>query len=301
MTLDVLLIILFLIVCILSILFLTKPVKDSFENPVQNINIKDPFDDFYAPVYTTLISDQIKDRSLFEVNELIEKTDLKDYNKPQLLDIGCGGGDHLKLLSNKKIDNLHLTGIDKSNSMLKETKERLGKKHRNSVRLIKKNINTNDLFGPSSFSHIVSYYFTIYLIDSKKFKKNIYNWLKPKGWFVVHIVDLLKFDPILDVASPFIGINPQKYVKNRITESKVYFKKFIYESSFMLSKTKAIFRESFKFKNKPVVRNQKHILKKIDNDKFVEEMGEVGLELKYTTDMSSIGYHNQYLLYFQKT
>ena len=165
----------------------------------------------------------IKERTKYEVEDLIDKTQIKEYTHPKLLDIGCGGGDHLKWLAQEDYSYLELTGIDKSQDMLNETKHRIGKNN-SQVRLIKKDVHDDDIFMRSSFSHITCYYFTLYYVNSKVFMENIRYWLKPNGWFVVHVVDLEKFDPVLDAASPFRGINPQKYVKNRITESTVHFK-----------------------------------------------------------------------------
>ena len=272
---------------------------DFQKNPVQNLFSSNPYDEFYAPVYSTLISDQIIQRTKFEIEDLVDKTDIHNYNKPILLDIGCGGSDHLKWLTKENISNLELIGIDKSEAMLLENKKRVGKTDHN-IRYINKDIHTDDLFMNSSFTHIVSYYFTIYYIYKPHFIKNIKKWLKPKGWFIVHLVDLELFDPILDAASPFLGINPQKYVKNRITESKITFKKFVYHSNFSLSKNKAVFDEVFHFKNKPTIRNQKHVLKRFDVNKFVDQMGLYNMELKHSTDLKSHGYHYQYILYFQK-
>lgn len=281
-----------------------KTTNESYKNPntqpIQKIKAKNSYDAFYAPVYSTLVSDQIIQRSKFEVDDLIDKTKIKEYTKVNLLDIGCGGGDHLRWLSDENLDHLDLVGIDKSEPMLLETKKRIGTRE-HPVRLVKKDVLENDLFMRSSFSHIVCYYFTIYFIDTKKLMKNITKWLKPKGWFVVHMVDLENFDPVLDASSPFLGINPQKYVKNRITESKVYFKKFIYNSRFILKKNKAYYLEKFKFKNKPIERIQKQILQKLDMNDFVDKMGTYGLELKQTTNLKGNGYHYQYILYFQKS
>jgi len=272
---------------------------DHFENPIQKIIAKEVFDDFYAPVYTTLISDNITDRTKFEVQDLIAKTLIKQYSNPHLLDICAGGGDHLKWLSEKNIENLKLTGIDKSEHMLNETKYRIGKTKKH-VNLINRDIHDDDLFMKSTFTHITCYYFSIYYIYNIDLLKNIIYWLKPKGYFIVHMVDLEKFDPILDVAHPFSGINPQKYMKNRITDSTVIFKKFIYKSNFILNKTNAFFEESFKFKNIPKIRKQKHKLIKINMEKLINKFGELNMELKSVTNLEEIGYHHQYILYFQK-
>lgn len=290
-----------IIVCtfLVIVLWIVSKKIDHFENPVQKIVAKETFDEFYAPVYTTLISDNIDIRTKFEVSDLIEKTNIKQYSKPSLLDICCGGGDHLRWLSNEHIAELELTGIDKSEYMLNETKYRIGKVKK-PVRLIKKNINDDDIFMKSSFSHITCYYFSIYYIYNTDLLKNIVFWLKPKGYFVVHMVDLEKFDPILDVAHPFAGINPQKYVKNRITDSTVIFKKFIYKSNFVLNEKDATYNESFQFKDSHKIRTQTHKLKRIDIEKVVNNFGDLNMELKFITNLEDYGYHDQVLLYFQK-
>ncbi len=290
-----------ILICVflVNVLWLVSNKIDNFENPVQKIIAKEVFDDFYAPVYTSLISNNISNRTKFEVNDLIIKTNIKQYSKPYLLDICTGGGDHLKWLSEENIENLSLTGIDKSEHMLKETKYRIGKVKK-PVRLINKDIHDDDIFMKSTFTHITCYYFSIYYIYNIELLKNIIHWLKPKGYFVVHMVDLEKFDPILDVAHPFSGINPQKYVKNRITDSTVIFKKFVYKSNFVLNEKNAFFEESFKFNNSHKIREQKHKLVKVDMEEVINKFGELNMELISVTNLEDNGYHHQYILYFQK-
>lgn len=292
-----------IVLCIVLIILIKTVLVtniDYFQNPIQILNVKNIYDKFYAPVYSSLISDQIIQRTQFESTDLIHVTQLDKYQKAYVLDIGCGGGDHLKWLSFQHMKNVDLVGIDSSEAMLQQTKKRLGKKN-SRVRLLHKNLYEDDLFMSSSISHITCYYFTIYTLNTKTLIPKIKTLLRPNGWFVTHIVNMNKFDPILDVASPFWGIDPQKYVKNRITESTIFFKKFVYKSNFKLSKTKAIFEETFAFKTKPKVRKQTHVLEHIDINDFVNNMGKEGLELKHTTSLEDYGYHHQYILYFQKT
>ena len=269
--------------------------------PKQKILIKNPYDNFYAPVYNSLITEQIIERSKFEVEDLIKNTSLKKFQHASLLDIGTGGGDHLIWLKKKNFKNLTLSGIDKSDSMLNITKKKLKNQ---SVRLIHRDVLDDDLFLPSTFSHITCYYFTIYLLNLNKLLKNVFTWLRPGGWVVVQLADLYKFDPILDASSPFIGTTLQRYAKNRITESKVHFKKFVYFSNFSISSKKSTkkcyFNETFKFNNKPTIRKQTHTLNVFSIDNFIEKMSKYKFNLKHTTHMSSLNYAFQYILYFQK-
>lgn len=301
----------FLCLTILSLLIYISSNKnsiyrESFQNSKvksikENIRIKKPYDSFYAPVYQTLITDQIKDRTKFEVDDLIKQTKIKEYSNASLLDIGTGGGEHILLMNKKNFPNLHLTGIDKSDSMLNLSRKKLKNKP---VRFIQRDVLDDDLFLPGSFSHITCYYFTIYLLNTDKLIKNIYSWLRPGGWFAVHLVDLYKFDPILDASSPFIGTTLQRYTKNRITESKIHFKKFLYHSNFLISNKKGTkkcyFDEIFDFKNKPSIRKQRHTLNVFSVEQFIKKMGKNKFTLKNTTDMSHLNYPFQYILYFQK-
>lgn len=294
-------------VLLIYIIYRRNNNYEYFRNINQNIIIKEPYDSFYAPVYSSLISDQVIDKSKFETNDLIKVSSLKHYPNASLLDIGAGGGDHLIWLKKKHLPNLTLTALDSSEYMLKETRKRFNKFkiETENVRFINKNIHESDLFMPTSFSHITCFYFTIYQLKLDDSLKNIYKWLRPGGWFVVHVVDMNRFDPILDAASPFLGTTLQKYSKNRITESKVHFKKFTYYSNFSFKKTKngkkkAVFDEMFDFKNKPIIRKQRHSLNVFKIDKFVDTMYKLKFELKHTTNLSHINYPFQYLLYFQK-
>ena len=48
--------------------------------------------------------------------------------------------------------------------------------------------------------------FSIYEFQNPKIvSDNVYQWLEPDGFFIVHMVDPDKFDPLLDLASPFLG------------------------------------------------------------------------------------------------
>lgn len=299
---------LLIFLCLILLVFFVRlqKNKESFKNNQisslkQNLIIKKPYDSFYAPVYQALITEQIRDRTKFEVDDLIKNTQIKEYQNANLLDVGAGGGEHIQFLHKKNFPNLQLTGIDKSKPMLNLLKKKLRNKP---VRFINRDVLDDDLFLPGSFSHITCYYFTIYSLDLNKLIKNIYIWLRPGGWFAVHLVDLYKFDPILDASSPFIGTTLQRYTKNRITESKIHFKKFLYHSNFSISNKKGTkkcyFDEIFNFKNMPSIRKQRHTLNVFSVDKFIDKMTKNKFSLKHTTDLSYLNYPFQYILYFQK-
>ena len=58
----------------------------------------------------------------------------------------------------------------------------------------------------------------------------------PGGYFILHLVNRDKFDPILNTADPLHIVSAQKYAKKRITNSLVKFKDFQYKANFELDK-----------------------------------------------------------------
>jgi len=56
--------------------------------------------------------------------------------------------------------------------------------------------------------------------------------LKPEGYLIIHLVDRNHFDPIVPGGKPLFIVNPQKYAKERITNSLVKFQSFQYKSDF---------------------------------------------------------------------
>ena len=103
------------------------------------------------------------------------------------------------------------------------------------------------LYPADSFTHVLCLYFTIYYIKNKKqFLTNCYDWLKPGGYLVLHLVNRNKFDPILNSADPLQAVSAQKYAKKRITNSLIKFKDFQYRGDFKLDKDIATFEEIFK-------------------------------------------------------
>ena len=93
------------------------------------------------------------------------------------------------------------------------------------------------IYPRNSFSTVTCFYFTIYYMEDKqKFINNVYDWLMPGGYFVLHLVNRDKFDPILNTADPLHIVSAQKYAKKRITNSLVKFKDFQYKANFELDK-----------------------------------------------------------------
>ena len=279
---------------------LTRISKENFEqNEPKVYSVRNPYDNFYSKVYTELITNNIKKKTIFEIEDVIERTNMKSYNQIDLLDIGAGGGDHTLILEKKAFPNMDIIALDRSPFMLKELED---KKKTEDLRLIQGNALNPDLFQPLSFSHITCFYFTIYSIQADILAENVRKWLRNGGWFVVHLVDPKRFDPIIDAANPFYGLTLQKYSKKRITESSVKFKEFSYYSNFEMNDndSKAYFNEEFHFNDSKKIRKQTHPMVMHFPDIIKKKFENKGLIHKFTTDLTNEGYFYQYLYYFQK-
>ena len=248
------------------------------------------YDDFYAGVYDYLVFNAIKND--YEVGIIINNT--SPTSKSVIADIGCGTGHHVSNLSSK---NLDVIGVDISPSMIKQAKE--------NNPLIAHQFRVGDgldghLFKDDSLTHVLSLYFTIYYMkDKMQFFYNCMNWLMPGGYLIVHLVDKYKFDPILPPGNPLYIVSPQKYAKERITQTKITFNDFIYNSNFKLENDIATFNEKFKF-NDGRVRKQEQRLYMEDLPTIVNMAQDAGFLLHAKIDMVKCAYEHQYLYVFVK-
>lgn len=285
-TIFVALLILLLLVCV----FGGKPtIKETFSGKSKFLTYKnnDLYDEFYADVYDKLVFNPNKNK--FEVKAIT-----KHIQKGKALDIGSGTGHHVDALSKMGFD---CVGLDTSKGMIEQAKINFP---------TQQFVHTDALkpmaFQPKSFDLITCLYFTIYYIkDKEQFFKNVSLWLRDGGFFVLHLVDKKKFNPIVPAGEPFTIISPQNYADERIEDSVVQFDKFKYKSNFSLSeKNKGVFKEYFKFKNSNQVRQNDHTFYMESQREIVQQVKNMGLKLVETVDMSPCAYDAQYLYIFQK-
>ncbi len=283
--------------------------------------LSDIYDAFYASIYDDLFHLPIKDR--FEVSQCVELTDMAELSKigPDLepdtnainntnhvimLDIGCGTGHHIKAFSDLSCNCL---GIDQSESMIRQAQKRYPK--------LSDRFKVLDVmeasFSANRFTHITCFYFTIYYVQNKlTFFRRCRRWLKPDGYLIVHLVDKQMFDPILPPGNPLLLVSPQKYAKERITQTQVTFKDFDYSSEFLVAATNdatnnnvqtnavntCTFDETMVDKQ-GYHRHHLHQLYMEPIDDLVEMAEQSGLALVQTVDMVKCQYEYQYLYIFQ--
>jgi len=250
----------------------------------------DIYDDFYCSIYDDLVFDSVKND--FEVGE-IKRLIPTDNNR--VLDVGSGKGHHVNLLNKA---GYTAEGLDISPSMVKLAKKKYPKHDFKNGDALE-----SMLYPADSFTTITCLYFTIYYIkDKTTFLQNCYNWLKPGGYLVLHLVNRDKFDPILNTADPLHIVSAQKYAKNRITNSLIKFKDFQYKANFELDKKNnlAEFDESLKDDATGNVRKNKHKFY-METQKYILSIAKnMGFILQGKIDLVSTQYQYQYIYILYK-
>ena len=262
---------------------------DKFIFKDSNIDI---YDDFYADIYDYLVYNKTKD--MYEVGEIIDRTHPTEQSI--ILDIGSGTGSTVAALSKK---NLKVIGLDNSLAMIEKSKANYPSFNFQQGDALKA-----QNFQPESFTHILCLYFTIYYFKDKHiFFKNCFDWLKPGGYLVVHLVDREMFDPILNAANPLITLSPQRYAKDRITTSKITFDDFKYNANFILDPTtnNASFVEKFEDRNTgKVFRKNEHKMYMQSESEILNIAEQTGFIYNGKIDLIKAAYEYQYLYIFNK-
>ena len=284
---------LFIIVLFFKNVKSSEKVTEGFEQNDQFLfkTGNDVYDKFYAEIYDYLVYNNYKDD--YEVGEIINKTTPTSSSK--ILDIGCGTGNQVVNFSSKGYEVL---GIDISPSMINKAIEKYPNYNFKVADALNK-----DNFNSNTFTHITCLYFTIYYFQNKRqLLENIYRWLMPGGYFIVHLVDRKMFDPILPTGNPLLMVSPQRYAKERITTTKVKFDGFSYSAKVDLDEKQDIakFNEIFKMDDGSKSRKNEHILYMPEKEEIINEIQNVGFISYGIVDLINCQYEYQYLYIFTK-
>lgn len=251
------------------------------------------YDAFYAKVYDQLV--QPGARATMEVQVPLEwlKNQGRELKTIRVADLGCGTGIQTEIFAKQGVHSV--VGYDRSEAMIAEARRRFPE---DAKRFVVADVTDPGCAAAGQFDLVTAYYFLLYLIpDRRELLRNVYLWLAPGGIFAVHIVNKLKFDPVLESASPFVGFSIQKYADDRITASKVAFDEFEYTGDFQLNGARGVYEEEFAFKDGRIRRHEQRVWMP-NIDVMVKEITDVGFKYLHHADLTPIGYEYQYVFLF---
>ena len=273
--------------------------KEGFTQDKKFVSYSDPqqiFDTFYTSVYESLGLDSA--RNSYEVAEILKETTNSKTKEEDLeiLDIGCGMGHHVNIFN---LNQLKTTGLDISPDVIKRAKKTYP-----TYNFVLGDALNGKLFKQKQFTHITCLYFSIYYIKDKgTFFKNCHNWLNNDdnyGYLAIHLVNRNKFDPTINNASPFVGLDPQKHAKQRITQSIVKLNNYDYKSNFELIGNEATFTEDIKNKKTKNIRQNIHKFYMEKQSDILSIAKSNGFKVLGHIDMTPMEYKYQYIYILKK-
>lgn len=254
-------------------------------------NNNDCFDDFYISMYNTIYNNY--KHFPLELEHIIKST--MPTNNSVILDLCSRTGLFVNEL-NKYNYNAH--GLENCNNMIEFSNKNYPKNN-----IIKGTITNPMTFNTNSFTHIICNNFNIYRFKDKGLMfRHCYYWLKPNGYFIVHLIDPYKFDTLMPVAKPTFYKNIQKKFKDRIKKSNVNFLGFNYHSELIFEDDNILkINEKFKDKQSGNVRQQERILY-LDSLDNIEKLAQLnGFHLHSKAKMTRInGDKYQFIYIFEK-
>jgi len=269
----------------------------------ESIMLQEPekyYDAMYAGIYNALWHSHQKleyERVSMREISLVDKakTDIK------ILDLCCGTAPHACWFKELGVD---YAGVDISIPMIDQAR-----KDCPNTKFQKGDVTSAALFPPKSCSHTLLLGFSAYMFPNiKVVSDNAYMWTQPGGYFIVHLVEPDRFDPKLDLASPFAAFSLQKYSYERQTKSEIFFDDFKYTGNFIKKKNEqdAAYDEVFSYyktetsPNHIKYREQKQNWTMPDLDSMIATIKTSGFRMQEKVHLVSAGQEYQYLVYFTK-
>jgi SAM-dependent methyltransferase len=248
------------------------------------------YDDFYTEVYDELHC--TTKNVQWTIEQIIKMTEPTILNSI-FLDVGSGTGNLLNKLCKS---GYKAYGIDKSKTMV-DYSEKIYPD------IIVKHGDAQDpmSFEQSTFTHIICSQMTIYQIKNKRiFFRNLYHWLKPNAYLILHLVDTNKFSVVSPLKDDEIQWMPFfKTESHRQTDSISEFDDFQYRQSYNW-KTKSI-TETFIDKESNHVRQNEQVLFMDELNDILTMANENGFILHGKVDMTECnGDKHQYLYILER-
>ena len=250
----------------------------------------DTKDAFYAAVYDQLFNQKVN--NAYEVGAIINKyPDIS--NQTVALDVGAGTGAYMNAFVQHGITNI--TGIESSADMIAQAKKTYSSLNLN---IVQGDPTVVSAFKPESFTLVSMLNFEVYYIpNTERLFSNIYAWLKPGGYFVLHLVDPRRFN-----ASSLLGQAPSHASPNRSkAQHAVKFNDFEYKSDVQIFPNDMVqYMEVFTDDKTGKVRKNVRNFKMPSPQTFIELATGVGFNMLGQIDLVKAQKEYQYFYLFYK-
>lgn len=200
--------------------FIESFIQNSSSRISANLIVKngaETKDAFYASVYDDIFSQSVN--NAYEVGELINNyPDIS--NQAIALVVGARTGTSMNAFIQNGITDV--TGIESSSDMVAQAK-----KSHPDMKIVKGDPLRVSAFNPDSFTLVSVLDFEVYHISNpEQLFSNVYTWLKPGGYFVLHLVDPRRFNAASMLGVENATVNPTK----KEAKSAIKFNDFDYRS-----------------------------------------------------------------------
>lgn len=274
---------------------------EHFENEEGDVfeTSEEIYDAEYAAIYNMLWHSN--EKLQFE-RVSMQDISLADWPKDsvKVLDMCSGTAPHACWFQELGVDYI---GVDISEPMIQQAKKDCSK-----AKFKKGDVSQVQLFPQKSLSHCLLLNFSAYQFENPKIiSDNVYQWLEPGGYFVVHLVDPDNYDPLHDLATPFAAFSLQKYSLERQTDSNIYFDKFKYKGKLVKKRDEdsAEYNEVFTYYDKEnnggkKYRENKHHWSMPSKERMIDLIKTSGFTFVEAVPLLNVGKEYQYICYFTK-
>jgi len=276
--------------------FMESFIQNSSSSSSSDVIVKndsDTKDAFYAAVYDQLFNQKVN--NAYEVGAIINKyPDIS--NQTVALDVGAGTGAYMNAFIQNGITNI--TGIESSADMIAQAKKAYPSLNLN---IVKGDPTVVSAFKPESFTLVSMLNFEVYYIpNTEQLFSNIYDWLKPGGYFALHLVDPRKFNPSSMLGGENKTTNTPTPTKNG-AQSVAKFNDFSYKSDVQIFPNDMVqYMEVFKDDKTGKMRKNVRNFKMPTPQTFIELATGVGFNMLGQIDLVKAQKEYQYFYLFYK-
>lgn len=280
---------------IVVIVFANKRFMQNSLDSTEGFEQKDNFvlkynddtnDKFYAEIYDKIHRPNV--RTPYEINTIIKIT--QPDNKSNILDIGSGTGYIVNELNEL---GYSVYGVDKSPAMVNYSMDKYP-----DLMIKVGDIKDPMLYDRHVFSHILCLYYTIYYFKNKiEIFKNLYSWLKPGGYLVLHLVEPTKFDLTVPASKHILNYT-QELHSPRCTDSIAIINNVKYKRSYQFHENKeTTVKETFADISTGNIRQNEYTMYMEDISSIVAMANYAGFIPHGKIDMEEFVYDKHQFLY----